>query len=344
MTLPAHGPLAKELEKSGVTVLLCPTLVLRKNLMSARRWRLLITELIQGIWKGSRLLLQLRPSLLYVNTVTVPLWILLGRSFRLPVIAHVHEAESTVPAIVRSILYAPLNLASGIVANSRYSTQIMALSFPGLQTKTTVLYNGVSGPKSATLCRRELGETFRIVYVGRLSHRKGIDVLIDALRILREEGIAASLEVVGAVVPGHEFYEEQLRKSIEDHGLTEAVKFRGFDPDIWPHLERADVAVVPSRGDEPFGNTAVEALLAGRPLVVSDTSGLREAAAGYTSAVFVDPDNATKLAEALHHVYDNWPSMREAAFEDAATARARNSPELYRTALASIINDAARQA
>jgi glycosyltransferase involved in cell wall biosynthesis len=307
--------------------------------MSFRAAGLLVTEILQGLWTGSRLLLRLRPDMLYVNTVTVPLWILLGWSFRLPVIAHVHEAESMVPAMVRTILYAPLNLATGIVANSRYSTEIMALTFPGLQSKTTILYNGVSGPKWTTPCRRDLGGTLRIVYIGRLSPRKGIDVLIDALGILHQEGIEASLEVVGAVVPGHEFYEEQLQRAIADKGLSEVVHFHGFDPDIWPHLERADVAVVPSRGDEPFGNTAVEALLAARPLVVSDTSGLREAASGYSSAVFVEPGNANKLAEALHQVSDNWHSMREAACENAASALARNSTDHYRTALASVIND-----
>ena len=57
--------------------------------------------------------------------------------------------------------------------------------------------------------------------------------------------------------------------------------------------------LVPSVGDESFGNAAVEAVLAARPSVVSDIGGLREAAAGYDGVVFVPPGDATALAAAI---------------------------------------------
>ena len=60
--------------------------------------------------------------------------------------------------------------------------------------------------------------------------------------------------------------------------------FSGFTDDVWAHLAAADLVLVPSQGDEPFGNTAVEAMLAARPVVVSSSSGLDEAVAGYGSA------------------------------------------------------------
>ena len=82
----------------------------------------------------------------------------------------------------------------------------------------------------------------------------------------------------GEAVPG---FGEQLRDQAADGDLD--VDFAGFDSWIWPHLARADVVLVPSRFDEPFGTAAVEAVLALRPVIASNSSGLREAAGGYST-------------------------------------------------------------
>ena len=57
----------------------------------------------------------------------------------------------------------------------------------------------------------------------------------------------------------------------------------------------ADIAIVPSVLDESFGNTAVEALLAARPLIVSDIPGLLEATDPATSRVVVPRDDAAAM-------------------------------------------------
>jgi glycosyltransferase involved in cell wall biosynthesis len=112
------------------------------------------------------------------------------------------------------------------------------------------------------------------------------------------------------------------------------VTFHGFQKVIWPFLAQSDVVVVPSRLDEPFGNTAVEAVLASRPVIVSNTSGLREAAAGYRSAQFVEPGDAAPLAAALARVAAGWRGYRADAVLDAAEAERRHSPERYGTLMA----------
>jgi glycosyltransferase involved in cell wall biosynthesis len=156
-----------------------------------------------------------------------------------------------------------------------------------------------------------------------------VDVAVNALRQIRQRGIDASLDIVGAVFPGYEWYETELRELVDGLGLTDAVTFHGFIPDVWPNMARADIVLVPSRLDEPFGNTAVEALLAGRPVIVSDTSGLREAAGSYPSAQLVPPGDPAALAEAVERVVDNWASYQEHAQADAATAFTRHSPDAY---------------
>ena len=106
--------------------------------------------------------------------------------------------------------------------------------------------------------------------------------------------------------------------------------FLGFQPDIWPHVAHADVLVVPSRLDEPFGNTAVEGILAQRPVVVSDTSGLREAAGGYETAWLIAPDDADSIAVALRDITNSWHGITANVSASAVEANFRHSPASYR--------------
>ena len=145
------------------------------------------------------------------------------------------------------------------------------------------------------------------------------------------------LDLLGAVFPGYEWFEAELCDAVLAAGLVESVRFLGFDADVWPHLGASDIVVVPSVLDEPFGNTAVEAMLAARPLVVSATSGLREAAEGYPSAVFVTPDSAVELANAVQAVIGDWQTYREQAVHDSARARARHSVERYQQQIAAAL-------
>jgi glycosyltransferase involved in cell wall biosynthesis len=146
------------------------------------------------------------------------------------------------------------------------------------------------------------------------------------------------LSLVGAVFPGYEWYDAQLRDMVEENGLQDDVTFTGFVPAVWDALREADVAVVPSRLDEPFGNAAVEAVLAARPVIVSNTSGLREAAASYASATFVPAGDAESIADALLAVRDNWDSERVAALLDSGIALERHSPQRYRAAMAASLS------
>jgi glycosyltransferase involved in cell wall biosynthesis len=329
VALPTAGPLVAEVEDTGATVAICPTPVLRKSILRPTGFALFSVQVAKGMAGGLRVMKSCNPDAVYVNTVTIPLWSILAKLFGKPVLTHVHEAEGSAPAVLRFLLAAPLLLSTSIVANSAYSASVLTKAVRGLSSRTVIVYNGVPGPNRPEAPRTVITRSVRLLYVGRLSSRKGVDVAVNALRQIRQRGIDASLDIVGAVFPGYEWYETELRELVDGLGLTDAVTFHGFIPDVWPNMARADIVLVPSRLDEPFGNTAVEALLAGRPVIVSDTSGLREAAGSYPSAQLVPPGDPAALAEAVERVVDNWASYQEHAQADAATAFTRHSPDAY---------------
>ncbi|WP_108248970.1 glycosyltransferase family 4 protein [Planctomonas deserti] len=337
VTLPGPGPLVPEILARGASVQYSPTPVLRKSLLSPAAFLGLMVQAARDLVTSLRFLREVNPDVVYVSTVTIPLWILAARLGRKRSLCHVHEAEGSAPASVRWLLALPLLFADSIVTNSEYSKGVLTSSIPHLASRTTTIYNGVPGPAAATMARRSVNDRLRVVYVGRLSPRKGVDLLLAAVRTLKERGVPVHLSLVGAVFPGYEWYETQLHDTIAEGGLQDDVSFTGFVPSVWDALRDADVAVVPSRLDEPFGNAAVEAVLAARPVIVSNTSGLREAAAGYASATFVPAGDAESIADALQSVRENWDSERVAALLDSGIALERHSLQKYRHAVASAV-------
>ncbi len=80
-------------------------------------------------------------------------------------------------------------------------------------------------------------------------------------------------------------------------------------------------------------------MLAARPVVVSATSGLREAVHGFGSAQAVPPGDAAAWADAIERVAGSWPTYAQTAQADAAQARRRYDVRRYRSEIAAIVVD-----
>ncbi|GGL87424.1 glycosyltransferase family 4 protein [Nakamurella endophytica] len=341
VTVPGPGPLVEEVRLRGGDVSLCPTPVLRKSALRPAGLVRLIGATVRGTVAGVRLLRTVRPQVLYTSTLTIPLWIALARLSRRPVLVHVHESERAAPRLLRRLLATPLLVATAVVVNSEFSRSVLADSFRSLGRRSRVLYNGVPGPEHAVPPRPAIAGPARLLFVGRLSPRKGPQVAVEVVRLLTEAGRDVTLDVVGSVFPGYEWFEEQLRRQIREAGLLDRVRLQGFRPDVFPSLAAADVLLVPSQGDEPFGNIAVEGALAARPVLVSTGSGLDEAVQGMAAARRLPPDDATAWADEVVRLLEDWDAVRGDAVTDAVTARSRYAPEVFRTALADRLDELA---
>lgn len=338
--LPEHGPLAGALEAHGVEVIVHRMFVLRKQLLKPRNWPKLIASAVGGLRDSWRLISHYRPDAAYVSTVVLPHWPMLLRLRRVRTITHVHEAEANSPWALRAFLYSPQLWAHTIVANSRFTADLMRRSLPGLHRKTRVVLNPVPGPASVVPPRARL-DTMRIGYVGRLSPRKAPDVIVSALALLRDRGRDAQLEIVGDVFRGYEWYAAELAAQIAAEKLTDAVTSHGYAADVWPYVADCDVMIVPSRTDESFGNTAVEAVLAERPVIVSDLTGLREAVGDYPTTRIVPAGDAASVADAVQELMDTWGDVVQHTAAAAAAAADRHSVETYRRTVTAIVESSA---
>lgn len=330
--LPGVGELGAAIRARGGEVVVCSTPVLRKAALRVSGASSLILEAVRSYGPARRLVRSVSPDFIFVNTVTIPAWLVLARAAGIPVACHVHEAESSLALPIRRVLYAPLLLASRLVVNSKFTLGVLGDTWPVLRERGSLIYNGVPGPSAPTKSRKKL-DGLRLLFVGRLSPRKGPQVAIDAVAQLIGEGIRAELTLVGSVYPGYEWFETQLREQVVHRGLSDSVRFVGFDPSIWAHLAAADIVLVPSIAEESFGNTAVESVLAERPAIVSSSSGLREAASGYAAVTFVEPADASAISEAVKDMMLNWEKVRVLATADRELALSRHAPAVYRANL-----------
>lgn len=339
VSVPAGGPLVAEIEQRGARVEFCSSPVLRKSALRPVGMVKLLAAAARSVPRSIGVIRRSNASLVLVNTVTVPLWIPVARLTGRPVICHVHEGEASAPKLLKLAIAAPLLLANRLIVNSRFSLGVLTSSVRRLGRKATVVLNAVPGPPQVVAGRAEMTPPLRVLFIGRLSPRKGPDVALESLALLRSRDVDVQLDLLGAVFPGYEWFESELRDFARNRDLLERTVFHGFRPDVWPLIQACDVVVVPSVKDEPFGNTAVEAVLAARPVVVSATSGLREATDGYRCAQQVPPGDPAALADAIEKVYRQWPTFREHAATDAVTAAQRHASATYGAQVCRIVDE-----
>ncbi|MBP2268316.1 glycosyltransferase involved in cell wall biosynthesis [Pseudarthrobacter sp. PvP004] len=146
----------------------------------------------------------------------------------------------------------------------------------------------------------EVRDPLGIVYLGRLSQDKGVDLLIEAAADLVGDIDGVSLTIVG---DGTE--REHLEKLAELSGLGNAVKFLGSQGPEESNrvLNRNSIVVIPSRMPEPFGTVALEAAAAGCVVVYANHGGLPDAAG--EQAVGFTPLDSTSLEGHLRALLSN---------------------------------------
>lgn len=332
VALGSDGPLVAELRRTGIDVRIVPMLVLRKALLRPRGWPELLRSALTGLIAAARLIRKERPGTVYVSTIIIPQWPAIARLLGARSVSHVHEAERSGNRWLNRLLYLPHLASQRTLVNSRFSLDTICWALPALARRSEIIHNGVAFPAHPTPPREPLEGPLRILYMGRLSPRKGPDLILEAAELLYRQGRTAKVTLLGTAFAGYEWFEEQLREQAAD-GEAE-VEFAGFHPEVWPFLADADILVVPSRADEPFGNTAVEGVLALRPVVASDSSGLREAAGGYSTTRLVPPGEAHAIAGALIDIADSWPAVVGGLPSSRETALRRHAPSVYRTAVA----------
>ena len=176
-----------------------------------------------------------------------------------------------------------------------------------LDKKTIVIYNGVAQSNSLknTSSKENFGfddNDIIVTLVGRISRLKGHKLMLDvfAKNFTTKENI--KLLFVGSPVVGQEYYLDEIRNSIEKNKINKQVKIFPFTKDLNSIWQVSDIVVLPSTEAESFGLVAVEAMLAGKPVVASNHGGPTEIVLDNETGFLFEPNNENSLAMALEKV------------------------------------------
>ena len=338
VVLPQDGPLSARLRQHGATVEIREFPVLRKALLNPRGLAGLAAAALPTVLSLAALIRRHGARALLVNTVTIPLWEAAGRLAGVPVVTYVHEAEEGQHTLIAAGMTAPMLLSRGVIANSHTAKRVVTDAVPLLERRVAVVHNGVPQPPTRPTPLRERGaqDPVRLVYIGRLAPRKGTDTAVAALGLLRAQGVDASLDLYGSVYPGYEWFEEELHAKVAADGTGEHVRFHGYVATPWDAYEHADVVVMPSRA-EPFGNVAIEAMHAGRPVVASAVQGLTETIEDGVTGLHVPADDPAALADAVARLARDPELAHRIAADGQRVAAERFSLATYRERIARLL-------
>lgn len=131
----------------------------------------------------------------------------------------------------------------------------------------------------------------KLAFIGTLGTRKGLGVLLEAVRLLAERGLRVELKIAAA---GSDF--SRFAAFLHEHGLEDRVEFLGRIPEVLPLLASSGLLVVPSEFDS-FPNVVLEAIHVGCPVIGSDSGGIPEIL-DYPDALF-PPGNAAVIADKI---------------------------------------------
>jgi glycosyltransferase involved in cell wall biosynthesis len=178
-----------------------------------------------------------------------------------------------------------------------------------------------------------------VVVAGRLAREKGLDTLVDAVSLLRRDGIDLTVTLLG---DGVERRALELRARAT--GVEDLVRFRG-----WVRPEAVDEAlagawgvVAPSRWAEPLGLSALEAIARGVPVVATATGGYAETIEHGRTGLLVPNGDTVALARALAAVVSE-QAFPQGRIDEQARQRVleRHDPERHADMMLTLLSRAA---
>ena len=234
----------------------------------------------------------------------------LKNSYDIPIVATIHATEAGRNSGIHDETQRYINdtewmltyEANEVIVNSNYMKCELQRNFGLPFEKINVIPNGVnltmySGiEKDFDFRRNYAADNEKIIlYAGRLVYEKGVQYLVGAMPKILQNYHDAKL-----VIAGRGGMIEDLKAQVEYLGLGNKVYFTGYmeHKSLCKLYKCADIAVFPSTY-EPFGIVALEGMLAGNPVVVSDVGGLNEIVEHGVNGMKSYAGNSNSIADSI---------------------------------------------
>lgn len=207
--------------------------------------------------------------------------------------------------IIAPLLRQVWKYAAMVVANSE-GLRKLALIFED-RFPISIIHNGVDSGKFVNPTIRAWDPP-RLLFVGRLVHQKGLDLLLPALAGLKH--LPWQLTVIG---DGSQ--REPLQQMAAELGIAERIHFTGWQrgADLETYYQQANLFVFPSR-HEGMPNVILEAMASGLPVLATCIAGNEELVLPGITGELTRPENSVALKEALERLLPDAKSRQRMGF------------------------------
>jgi len=260
----------------------------------------------QQLWLVPRFLQMIRREkidVVHLNTALAPLAI--ARDFALAaaartagqaVVLHLHGGrflmEEFESRSLASLTEKMFRLASVIVVLSEHEKESLTNRWKNLDVR--ILPNAVPVDEISNV-ERQSKNVKTIVYLGRLHESKGLFEIIEACRILKDEGWTFQFNCFGAG-DLKDFFAAEMAKILGDKFYYGGV-IAGAEK--WQQLAASDVFLLPSRYGEGLPMAMLEAMAASCLVIAADVASVRAVIKDGENGLMVEPYNAAQVVEKL---------------------------------------------
>jgi len=246
-----------------------------------------------------------KPDVVHLHSPLVPAlpgpWMSIA-TFHTPLRADTRYLELSDPLSLPTRLFSPfaqrlerqlLRSASAVTAVSGHVLdEVRGYGVP--LRRTHILPNAVDPHMYSPTT--DPSDDMTLLYVGRLTARKGLPTLLRAVADIRNSGTEVRLQIVGQGTQKAYIVREASRLHLD----RDAVRFEGFvsKADLLGHYRRASIVVLPS-SYEGLPTALLEAMSCGKAVVTTDIPGVRDAARHGENAWLVKPESVTELTQGI---------------------------------------------
>jgi Glycosyltransferase len=140
-----------------------------------------------------------------------------------------------------------------------------------------------------------------VMFCGRIVYEKGVDILVKSFKHVVNANPDVKLILVGDGAQ-----KKNVEELIKNLGLTSHVRITGLvsRDEVCLYLSQASLFVLPSRS-EALGNSLIEAMAAGLPVVATRVGGIPDVVDDGVNGLLVEPDDIMALSEAINFMLNN---------------------------------------
>lgn len=244
----------------------------------------------------------------------------------LPWVYHVHSPtarDSTRGMVNRanqwSERFSLRNCQQLITVSRSLRREMLACGVP--RSRLAVVPNGVPAIEPIDAELRINDSSWRLGLIALMRPRKGVEVALQAMKILKELGRPVTLELIGGFeTPA---YEQQTLDLIRQLHLQDDVHWSGFTSDISSAIRRLDAMLLPSLFGEGMPMVVLEALAAAVPVVATRVEGTPEVVRHGVEGLLAEPGCARSLADQLVQLVSDrraWCTMSQRALQRHRTS------------------------